>query len=462
MRKQQPLIFLSAGESSGDDYGAEIIEALRVLRPELRFTGLGGVAMERAGQRRIVRAEDVAVMGITEILRHVPRIYARYRQLVRAIRRERPSAAILIDFPDVNFRLARHLKRFGVPVVWFASPQLWAWKRRRLRWVMERVDRMLVLFPFEERFYRARGVAAEFVGHPLALLAPPEMTREQFANRAVALPQEQWGQSTDRSSVQRAASSAASMRYAIDPDKAWIALLPGSRLSEIRQNLPAMIEAAYRIGADCEFLIPLAPTITAEQLGTIEAATRAQLLQWSSPPRVTFVRDAHAALVHARASVVASGTATVLAAVVGNPFVVVYRVSALTFAVARRLVRYPAEITAEPDADGTLPVGMVNLIAGRRIVPELLNLRFTGEAVAAALRPLLADGPERSEQMMALRVVRQSLLRGGHDDGGDPAAGAGTARVAEVVVELLNAAEGLRSPIPGAARLTSVGGDILP
>jgi lipid-A-disaccharide synthase len=152
-----PRVFISAGEASGDAYGAELITQLRHQLPTSSFTGMGGVQMERAGQERIVRAEDVAVMGVTEILRHIPKIYGHYRRLVSSIRRERPDVAVLIDFPDVNFRLAKHLRRAGVPVVWFVSPQLWAWKRGRLRWVQDRVDKMLVIFPFEEKFYHERG-----------------------------------------------------------------------------------------------------------------------------------------------------------------------------------------------------------------------------------------------------------------------------------------------------------------
>ena len=161
-------IFLSAGEASGEHYGAMLMDALRRQVEEADFFGLGGVRMEQAGLRRVVRAEDVAVMGITEVIAHMPHIYAQYRKLKASLRAERPDLAILIDFPDVNLRLAGELHRLGVPVVYFVSPQLWAWKKHRIRRVKRYVNRMLVIFPFEEAFYRQRGVAADFVGHPLA------------------------------------------------------------------------------------------------------------------------------------------------------------------------------------------------------------------------------------------------------------------------------------------------------
>ena len=176
-----PTIFVSAGEASGERYGAMLIEAVRALRPEAEFFGLGGTAMEAAGCERIVRAEDIAVMGITEVLRHMPHIYAEYRRLVRSIRARKPDLAVLIDFPDVNFRLAKELKRSGIPVLYFVSPQLWAWKQHRVRWVRERVTKMLVIFPFEEKYYRDHGVDAEFVGHPLADLPLPTISRQDYA-----------------------------------------------------------------------------------------------------------------------------------------------------------------------------------------------------------------------------------------------------------------------------------------
>ncbi len=360
--------------------------------------------MEAAGLRCEVRAEDVAVMGITEIVRHVPRIYASYRRLVGAIRRERPGVAVLIDFPDVNFRLAKMCKRMGVPVVWMVSPQLWAWKRRRLRWVRERVAKMLVIFPFEEGFYRARGVEAEFVGHPLLERVGPEVSRSEFAARAGALG------------------------GTLDGTMPWVALLPGSRMGEIRANLPAMVGAARLLGGGYEYLLPVAPTISDEAFERLREWVGSLLRGLGGPgPRVTFVRNARGALEHARASVVASGTATVEAAVVGQPFVVVYRVSGLTYWLARRLVRYPEEIVAERDAAGNLPVAMVNLIAGERLVPELLQGRFTAEAVVRELRPLLEEGPARERQVAGLGEVRRRMV------GRGPAMG----RVAEVVLGYL-------------------------
>lgn len=373
--------------------------------------------MEEAGQHRVVRAEDVAVMGVTEILRHIPHIYSSYRRLVRSIRRERPDIAVLIDFPDVNFRLARHLRRAGVPVVWLVSPQLWAWKRGRLRWVQERVDKMLVIFPFEETFYRERGVDAEFIGHPLLhsvtnprfLIENPLKTRENYAQT-----------------------------HGLDPAKTWIALLPGSRWKEIRANLPALHELAMSdliatAAAETtfshghlhtpenpaahtrfEFLLPVASTINPVALQAyLNELNREHVIYFgpeASSVRLTLVPDAREALQHARASVVASGTATVLAAIVGNPFVVVYRVSPLTFALARKLVRYPEEFPDMADSTGTQPVAMVNLIAARRIVPELLQERFTAANVAFELAPLLADTPDRHAQIEALAKLRQKLL----------------------------------------------------
>ena len=291
---------------------------------------------------------------------------------MRSIKRQRPDIAVLIDFPDVNFRLAKHLKRMGVPVIWFVSPQLWAWKRRRLRWVQQRVSKMLTIFPFERAFYAARDVEAEFVGHPLAEKPLPSVSREEYAQR-----------------------------FGLDAGKEWIALLPGSRGGELRANLAGMLKIANLLGGSYNYLVPIAPTLNASQF---ELMDRSVL-----NIKIHMVFDAGAALLHSRAAVVASGTATVQAAVIGTPFVAVYRVSRLTFAAAKRLVRYPAEIPAQTDAHGNLPIAMVNLIAGRRVVPELLQDQFTAENIVVHLKPLLGDTPERAAQVAALAEVRRRL-----------------------------------------------------
>lgn len=357
---------LSAGEASGDNYGAMVISSLcENLRQRsssgLQAFGLGGEKMRLAGCELIVDAHAVAAVGITEIVTHLPDIYRAYRRLVRALRERRPDALVLIDFPDVNFKLARHAHRLGIPVVFFVSPQLWAWKPWRLRLVRRYVTRMLVIFPFEEPFYRERGVNAEFVGHPLAELPQPSISREAFA-----------------------------AKHGLDARKPWIALLPGSRRGEIALNAPELARAALILDpAAFEFIVPVASTLSDASVGESFGSDAA---------RMHFVpsTDARAAMLHARASIVASGTATVEAALIGNPFVVVYRVSPLTYAIGKRLVRLKS-------------YAMVNLIAGKQIVPELIQDDFTAENVVRHIRPLLDDDAARRHMTDDLAQVRRQL-----------------------------------------------------
>jgi lipid-A-disaccharide synthase len=382
-----PNIFISAGEASGERYGAMLIEAMRARVPEAKFFGLGGTTMESAGCECVVRAEDIAVMGITEVLRHMPRIYGEYRRLVHGIRARKPDVAVLIDFPDVNFRLARELKKLGVPVIYFVSPQLWAWKKHRIRWVRERVAKMLVIFPFEEAYYRERGVDAEFVGHPLADLALPAIPRQEFAHR-----------------------------YGLDPSREWIGLLPGSRAKEVRLNLPIMIAAANKLGPSYEYLLPAAATLNIEWVR--KAVTESTAASHGIHVPIHVVEDARAVLQHARASIVASGTATVEAALIGNPFIAVYSLSTFSYAVASRLVRLPH-------------VAMVNLIAGKRVVPELIQNDFTPENVVRAVQPLLEESVLRYRIIEELADVRSAL----HVPGNNETA---IDRVAEWVLRSMN------------------------
>ena len=401
-----PTIFLSAGEASGEAYGALLISELQSRCAALgitpTFLGMGGERMQSLGLRRIVRSEDVAVMGITEVIRHLPRIYGEFYKLRQSIRARKPDVAVLIDFPDIHFELAEELHRLHIPVIFFVSPQLWAWKKHRIKLVQKYVTKMLVIFPFEEPFYRERGVQAEFVGHPLAELPLPTISREEFA-----------------------------AGNGLDPARTWVGLLPGSRPKEIRDNLPEILKAANHIATPSgkptfEFVIPLAPTLNGVQREEVR-----RLVAIHSPGlSVHLVEDAAAALFHARASVVASGTATVEAALIGNPFVVVYRVSPLTYAIAKRVVKVPH-------------VAMANLIAGKRIVPELIQSDFTAKNIVQHLEPLLPDGPPRQSMMKELEKIRNVL--NARSEGNELQTGA-IERVAAITLSQLGAASPSLTP----------------
>jgi len=263
-----PLIFISAGEASGEHYGALLADSIRqqfaAKGETAELVGMGGTRMAAAGVECVVRAEDMAVMGLTEVVLHLPRIYGEFRKLKRAIRARRPTVAVLIDFPEIHFRLAKEFHRLGIPVIFFVSPQLWAWKQHRIKLVREYVRRMLVIFPFEEAWYRARGVDAEFVGHPLADLPQPAISREDFARQAAQIHQDHWnyGPYLTANLPEGVRAVDGKVHYELDPNKEWIALLPGSRVGEIITNLKGLVDAAVFLGDKYEYIIPLAPTLT--------------------------------------------------------------------------------------------------------------------------------------------------------------------------------------------------------
>jgi len=358
-------ILISAGEASGEFYGAELMKALRRQiaatsgEPSTEFFGVGGDLMRAAGCELLADAREIAEVGIVEVVKHIPTIYRRFREVVREAERRRPDAAVLIDFPDFNLRLARELHRRGVPVIYYVSPQLWAWKQRRIERVRKYVREMLVIFPFEEKFYRERGIAAEFVGHPLADLPAPAVTREEFA-----------------------------AEYRIEPQRPWIALLPGSRRGEVARIFPVLLKAAQLLGPDYVYLVPVASTLDADWM--------ASFLRGHSGPPITLIRDARGALLHARAAAVSSGTATLEASLIGTPFVMVYGVAPLTWKLGRRLVKVDR-------------FAMVNLIAERDVVAELVQTDFTPERVAAELRWIIADGEARAAMQEGFREVRRRL-----------------------------------------------------
>jgi lipid-A-disaccharide synthase len=350
-------IFISAGEASGEVYGAQLIEALRRAATEpMQFFGLGGERMRVVGCDIVVDSKQVAVVGLAEVVKHLPGIYRKFHELLREVDRRKPDVAVLIDFPDFNFRLARELHKRGIPVVYFVSPQLWAWRKGRIKQVQRYVSKMLVIFPFEEKFYADNGVNAEYVGHPLADLALPTPDRRQYAQE-----------------------------HGLDPNKHWIALLPGSRKQEIERHLPYLLIASNILGTQFEFLLPVASTLDS-------AWVQSQLHQFP----IRLVNHARAALALSRAAVVASGTATVEAALSGTPFVVVYKVSPLTWALGRRMVSLNN-------------FAMVNLIAGKTIVPELIQSDFLPSKIVAKIKELVAEGPARTKMIADLEEVRRKL-----------------------------------------------------
>jgi len=387
-------ILISAGEASGEMYGAQLIEALR--RAELRsagrpgaavptpdgrdarphtnieFFGAGGERMRAAGCEIVVDAKDLAVVGITEILSHLPKILGLYRKLIRAADEKRPALAIVIDAPAFNWRVARQMRKRGIPVVYYVCPQFWAWRQGRVKLLRKYVNKALVIFPFEEKFYRDRGVDATFVGHPLADLPSPAITREAYA----------------------AANQ-------LDAAKRWITLMPGSRRKEVRMNLPTILEAADRLekdrlGGGYEFLLPVARTLDAAFLKGLTETRQAASLRG----HMHLVPEALPALFHSRAGIVASGTATVEAAVMGTPFVMVYRVSALTYAMGKPHVKVPY-------------FAMVNLIAEEEVVPELVQQKFTVENIVAELNKIIPDGGPRTRMVQRLAAVKARLQGSG-------------------------------------------------
>ena len=359
-----PRLLVASGEPSGELYAAQLVHHLRALEPGLEVFGLGGDRLQAEGATLVAHIRDLAVVGLYEVLKHLRHLRGVFRRVLDEVDRDPPRAAVLVDYPDFNLRLARELHRRGIPVVYFVSPQIWAWRRGRIRGIRETVARMLVIFPFEEALYREAGVPVTFVGHPLVDLVGPAEGRADFLRG-----------------------------LGVSPERDVVAVLPGSRPQEIAHNLPGLAGAVALLHArrpDLEFLLPVAPSIDAALL---EPALR------GLPVRLV-ADGARPVLAACRVAIVASGTATVEAALLGAPMVVVYRLSALTHFLGRRLIQVPH-------------VAMVNLIAGRRAVPELIQGDFTPQRVADEVAALLPDGPRRAAMLEDLAEVRSRLGPGG-------------------------------------------------
>jgi len=359
-------VLISAGEASGDLYASRVVEALRARHPSAEFFGCAGPRMQAAGVRPIVDSRSIAVVGLVEVVSHIPRIWSEFRKLKSAIRTERPDIAVLTDAPDFHLRLAKHLHRHGVPVVYLIAPQAWAWRQGRVRTMRATLDHLLCIFPFEEDFFRRQGVEATYIGHPLGHIVRRSLTRAEFCQK-FSLPQE----------------------------RRIIALLPGSRHGEVERHMPDLLDAMELIAARnaATFVLALPPGFREKKPGSDRANfwERARRLSIQVIEGSTWDTLAHAEL-----AVAASGTVTIEAALLGVPMVTFYRVNALSWILGRWLVRAPF-------------LSMVNLIAGRRVVPELIQSEMTAERIAGEAEKLLESEEARSAMRRDLADVAAKL-----------------------------------------------------
>lgn len=347
------------GEASGDKHAARLINSLRQLDPgtDWQFFGSGGDEMRASGATTLVDIRELAIMGLLEVLRALPRFWQVFKQLRQAARDQGPAAVILVDWPEFNLRLAKRLARDGHRVFYYISPQIWAWRTYRIRSIRRYVEKMLVILPFEKGFYQQHGVEVEYVGHPLLDSVRVQKSRSDFA-----------------------------AQHGLDPSRPIIAFLPGSRHSEIRYILPPLLETItrlHRMRPDWQPILPLARTLSRHEVSTV--------------PGLTIVEhDTYDALAAADLAIVASGTATLETAIIGTPLIIVYRASALNWRVFRPLIRVPW-------------VGMPNLIAGRQIVPELLQADLNPNRLTAEICQLIEDPVRLAGIREELATVRAAL-----------------------------------------------------
>ena len=352
---------VSCGEASGDLYAGALVAALRRREPDIDVFGLGGERFRAAGGRLIADFHGLSVTGLTEALSVIPRSFATMRQLVAAARQEKPHALVVIDYPDFNFRLLWRIKKLGIPVIYYVSPQLWAWRAGRIRIMRRAVDRVLPIFPFEEALYQQERIDVRFVGHPLIDLARPTLDRDAFLRK-----------------------------LHLDPSKPVLALLPGSRANELERLADVIAKAIPAIAQrvpGVQFVIARAPNLgdgLFEPFGISGVTLR------------IVEGEADDVLNASDAVITASGTATVQTALHGKPMVVVYKLSPMTYRLGKRMALVDT-------------YAMVNLIAGERVVVELIQDACTAEAVAAEAVKLLTDRDYRAQMTMALHEVRRRL-----------------------------------------------------
>jgi lipid-A-disaccharide synthase len=372
-------LLISAGEASGDLYASLVVAELRRTTDGLDCFGCTGPRLRAEGVRTVVDAADLAVVGLLEVVRHLPRIWGEYRKLVAAARAEKPELAILTDSPDFHLRVARRLAAQGIPVVYLVAPQAWAWRKGRVKTLRRTVTQLLCIFPFEEEFFRAAGVNTTYVGHPAAGLVKPSLSRDEFFRK-----------------------------HGLDAARPLITALPGSRRGEAARHLPALMEAVRILHREqaMNFVLPASATT-----GAAFFASRIG----DAPVRV-IEGESWDAMAHSTLALAASGTVTVEAALLGVPMVTFYKVTWPSWLMGKLLVKVPYYT-------------MVNLIAGRRVVPELMQSQMTGRRIAGEALRLLGDPDARERMLAGLAEVRHRL--------GQAEPGAAPRRAAAIIQDIL-------------------------
>lgn len=354
-------ILISAGEASGDLYAARVVEALRARHPDAEFFGCAGPRMQAAGVRAVIDMRSIAVLGLVEVVVHLPRIWGQFRKLAAAAEAEKPDLAILTDAPDFHLRLAKKLHRMGVPIVYLIAPQAWAWREGRVRGMRKTLRHLLSIFPFEQEFFERRGVPTTYIGHPLAVAVKPSMTRTEFCSK-----------------------------FGIPEEARIVAILPGSRHGEVERHLDTVLEAAaiLRSRYSVTPVMGLPPGFHAKESSFWERirASSIQVIEGSTWD----------VLAQSELALAKSGTVAMEAAVLGIPVVTFYRVNALSWMCGRWLVRAPFFSTP-------------NLVAGRRVVPELIQNEMTAGRIVAEATPLLEGGQARSAMLAGLAEVAAKL-----------------------------------------------------
>jgi len=376
-------ILLVAGETSGDLHGAHLVEAIHQIDPEVQFLGVGGEHLARKGMKILYHSQPLSVVGITEVLFKLRTILKALKGLKKALDQEKPNLIVLIDFPDFNLRLAKIARQKGIPVLYYISPQVWAWRRGRVKLIAERVKKMVVFFPFEVPLYKAAGVDVEWVGHPLVDIVKPTLSKEE-----------------------------AFRKFGLDPKRRTVGLLPGSRTHEVERFLPPLLASAHLLQKeipDLQFVIPLAPGFTEETLSP-----------WmrNSPAPVKLIQGwTYDVMNISELLILASGTATLEGALLGKPMIIIYKGSLLSYWIVRAMIQVNH-------------IGLVNLVAGKGIAPELIQKDVNPKRIAEEALRILKDSVLQQETVESLKEVRQRL--------GNPGA---AERAAHIVMSLLQTGE---------------------